>query len=325
MGTAADAEDNGVDCNHEPLDFSLGHLALLHHLEHYMAKSPGSQLFPDEKHSGSFLETIFRAAVSAQYLIDELLAFSALHLSTLAPDVSARERYSRQASQLQTRALMRFNSSRQEVGDGNCMAMFLFSSLLGMHIFFDAFVSRSEPTQVIDKLVQYFNIHRGVRCITQQAWRSILQTEVCVIVGQFERLDQAKSQQERADEDLDKLGSLFAAAEHHLSTTSLQACREAVESLRWALGQHKALPWPYSIHVILSWPVKASIEYVELLRQRCPEALLILAHWAVLLHYGREFWLFNDAGRFLVESISGYLGSYWDEWMEWPKGMVNVA
>jgi hypothetical protein len=77
--------------------------------------------------------------------------------------------------------------------------------------------------------------------------------------------------------------------------------------------------------LVFAWPILVSPDYVELLRQQQAEALIILAHYAVLLHRGRGLWLVGEGGRFLIESICGNLGSIWQEWLEIPKAALRES
>ena len=63
----------------------------------------------------------------------------------------------------------------------------------------------------------------------------------------------------------------------------------------------------------LFWPVVVPDGFVDMLVNRRPEALVLLAHFAALLHSCRDLWIVGDGGRFMVESISQYLGSEWAE------------
>ena len=75
--------------------------------------------------------------------------------------------------------------------------------------------------------------------------------------------------------------------------------------------------------MVLGWPILVSPKYVELLRQLHPESLIILAHYAVLLHRGRDLWLIGEGGQFIIESICGSLGSNWEEWLAFPKAALR--
>ena len=69
---------------------------------------------------------------------------------------------------------------------------------------------------------------------------------------------------------------------------------------------------------VIAWPVMIPEEYIHALHMRRPEALVILAHYAVLLHKYRQLWIFGDGGRFLIESICDFFGADWEGWLEWP-------
>lgn len=73
---------------------------------------------------------------------------------------------------------------------------------------------------------------------------------------------------------------------------------------------------------ITRWPVTIPVGYIELLAQRRPEALVVLAHWAVLLIHHRELWFVGNSGVFIIESVSKHLGRYWEPWLEWPRSQL---
>jgi hypothetical protein len=66
-------------------------------------------------------------------------------------------------------------------------------------------------------------------------------------------------------------------------------------------------------------------KFTDLLAQRRPEAIAIMGHWAVLLHYTRTLWHVADSGSHLLQSISGYLGQGWEHWLSWPLSVVTAS
>lgn len=82
----------------------------------------------------------FNACLQAPYLFHQVLAFSARHLAFLHPERSAS--YLHQAIALQTRAVSIFNATSPEVDQSNCVAILLFSSVLGHHILADTLTKR---------------------------------------------------------------------------------------------------------------------------------------------------------------------------------------
>lgn len=307
--------------------YDLAHLGLLHHLETEMLKHDDAALFlPNREYQTASVDTLIRTAMSEMYLMDELLALSALHLSTLAPDAAEKQRCCHQAAQLQTRALTRFNMARPAVNEDNCTAMFLFAGLLGLHTLFDATSFHSDFSQFLDKLIHFLSLHRGVRAVTRQSWHIISKTEIRHIVDPMSDVDAMDpSLVEPAATECDVLMDHLVASSDSLGSMAFNACREAVQWLQWVTKQRRTLRRPLQTHVTLAWPVLIPFDFLQMLRQRRPEALVILAHWAVFLHYDREFWVFSDSGRVLIESTSKYLGSYWDDWMAWPNEVLEAT
>ncbi|KAI0469485.1 hypothetical protein F4859DRAFT_505443 [Xylaria cf. heliscus] len=72
-----------------------------------------------------------------------------------------------------------------------------------------------------------------------------------------------------------------------------------------------------------AWPIILPAAFLDLLKQRRPEALVIVARYAVLMHYSRDIWIFGNGGRLLVRSISQYLGTFWAQWLVWPNEEIS--
>ncbi|XDG07065.1 hypothetical protein ABKA04_006680 [Annulohypoxylon sp. FPYF3050] len=288
--------------------FDMRHLVLLHHLESLCMTASISMPNISADDFKRCSEAIFKSAVSASYLMHELLAFSALHLSTLQSDAAEKAEYLQQAAELQTRALALFNAVKPSVRNENCLALFIFTSAIGMHTLFDAVASLADSTGFLDKITRYLKLHRGVGAITYQSWHTLRYSEIRYIIDAIEAGDELYHQNlGNADNECDKLMSLV----------------QATQALHWVFGMRRNISEPYLTHITLSWPIRISSEFVELVEQRQPIALIILAHWAVLLHIDRDFWVFGDAGRRIIASLLTHLGSYWDEWLDLPRSILS--
>jgi hypothetical protein len=107
---------------------------------------------------------------------------------------------------------------------------------------------------------------------------------------------------------------------------SEQACREAVGNLHlvyqseWSIGE--IVP-EKAYGLIWTWPILLSSVFTNLLMKRSPEALIILCHYAVLLHRRRHIWLVRNAGQMLISEITRFLGTYWLHWLDWPNEMLS--
>lgn len=130
--------------------------------------------------------------------------------------------------------------------------------------------------------------------------------------------------QEQATFITDRLHGLLRDAD--MGPESEQACREAVETLQLVYQSESSTEGPSSEKApgsIWTWPVLLSAVFADLLMKRRPEALIILCHYAVLLHRRRRIWLVRNAGQMLISEITRFLGTYWLDWLDWPNQMLQ--
>lgn len=299
------------------------HLELLHHFEHELTKIPA--LAGPE--AGPVLELAVREGFVTPYLMDELLALSAAHKSTLVTGNSqhgAASSYRTEAMRLQTRALERLKAAQAEssVSGGNGTALFLFSTFLGQHVLFDVFSSpRADIAAVLERFTHCLNLHRGIRTIAGNSWPQ-LSAQI------LPRKETAAAGIPRGTECATLMDLLLTKSQ--MAGPSWQVCRDTVEVLQEMFDSVRATTTGSDgrntasrrIIVVYEWPVRLPVGYVELLEQRRPEALIILAYYGVLLHRARNYWAVSDAGEYLIRAITRHLGAYWADWLKWPNSVL---
>ncbi|KAI1348972.1 hypothetical protein F5Y01DRAFT_306352 [Xylaria sp. FL0043] len=74
---------------------------------------------------------------------------------------------------------------------------------------------------------------------------------------------------------------------------------------------------------LIQWPVVVPTEFINLVEERRPEALIVIAYYAVLMHDTKGYWVSGDAGAFIIRSITHFLGNHWAEWLRWPNEILN--
>lgn len=273
------------------------------------------------------MQVMMPAVLAVPYVMYQILALSALHMSHTNP--SKADFHREEATALQIQALSLFNESGSEVTAETCAPMLIFSSFLGLHTLAEAVTaSRTDGIGFLDRFVTYLELHRGVRVVTGQAWKLLTQSSVSSVISSAERVMSAapsQQSQEQATVVADRLNRLLDSAD--MSTNSEQACRDAVSRLK-LVYQYELLPRQIpagepSTSVIWAWPVMLSGVFTKLLMERRPEGLIILCYYAVLLHQRRQIWIVGDAGRVLIEELTRSLGTYWREYLEWPNQMLE--
>ncbi|TEY86386.1 hypothetical protein BOTCAL_0009g00130 [Botryotinia calthae] len=262
---------------------------------------------------------IIKYAYAAPFLMYELLACSALHLSIIRPDKF--QFYHDESSALQEQSMKMFNESVQEVHDDNLIPAFMYSGVLGLHFFADTFsVPGSDLNQFIDKLVQAIKLMRGVRVCFTGWWGVLMESEIRDII------QYGDGGMEHTDDFVDHLLVLQTKLPEipGIEEAEIGVLLEAVRQLRWVyvsslFNIQNGTPSP---GMITSWPVTLPVEFADLIDQRRPGALIVLAQFSIILHVCRDFWAVGNAGKFLFTVVETYLGRDWESWLEWPKSKV---
>jgi hypothetical protein len=258
-------------------------------------------------------------AQTSPYLMHQLLALSALHLSTTA--TATRDFYYSYATGLQGRALALFNENNPvlEVTPANCVAVFLFSSLLGVQMLCDVLrYQRASLEAFVGGFTNFLTVFRGVSAVLSESRKPLPDAELHCHLNLNEALEQAKRMK---GSDYDTLQEFLKDSDADALAKADYA--ESISVLQQVLDVGRMTPNIHiSISVILGWPLYIPTGYIELLRQQRPEALIVLAHYAALLHRGHNLWVIGDGGRFIVESINQVLEPKWHEWLKFPIAQI---
>lgn len=74
---------------------------------------------------------------------------------------------------------------------------------------------------------------------------------------------------------------------------------------------------------VMGWLYRLPDEYIRLLEQKEPCALVILAAWSILLHYMRPVWYMRDWDVHIIHGIFHALHDDWKDWVSWPLKRIE--
>lgn len=81
-----------------------------------------------------------------------------------------------------------------------------------------------------------------------------------------------------------------------------------------------------NLDVLRAWPILNSVEFVDLLSDWHPGALILLAHYCIVLHrVGESSWYFEGRAASLLSTILRRLDVVWHQYIEWPSSEVGVS
>ncbi|PNY26509.1 Sterol uptake control protein 2 [Tolypocladium capitatum] len=299
-------------------------LRLLHHF----TTSTSKTLFTNSPTT----EDIWKRAVPQMafdgrgYLMDAILSVAALHLRYQNPDDKALVRASHAYA---ASTLAEYCASLERgITEDNAEALFLTATLIAFQstasrvfIADDAGTDIADPTCPYTLPMPWFHAFQGVKTVVATSWQWIRNSDIVKAVVDSQPSFQLDLNPLGPNsffghllDDLDK--ELAVEPRNQIPPTS-QAYSHAVSVLNWA---HKNIHAPAT----LAFPASVSRRFVELVEEKRPRALVILACFFALLKRMSNVWWLDDVARREVMGLVTMFepGSSWWKHMEWP---VRIA
>lgn len=102
------------------------------------------------------------------------------------------------------------------------------------------------------------------------------------------------------------------------------AYKHAIYELRGAFAQANSTEEAMNANLVAhNFPFSVSDRFIEFVIQSRPPALVIMAHYCVLLQRIRSCSYSRDEGTKLLGVIQTRLGQEWQRLIEWPKRQVK--
>ncbi|KAF2639560.1 hypothetical protein P280DRAFT_518970 [Massarina eburnea CBS 473.64] len=253
------------------------------------------------------------------YLMHSVLAFSALHLSFV--DIKNRTRHSYVASKQHAQALMSFRTSVTEVTPYNGGAITVFSYLtavyqLGLPIVF-GFESIESPVSTFIDMLQ----------VLRQAWTAVGTVQTVVETGSLHDLLRPSGKKACNCIMHAKGGKVVSSLLYFLETSPVcepenrHVYREALHHWhRFFLSMPCKPPlWSHA----LVWPMTVPQAYFQLLLQKRPMALIIIANWIIGLYRAPNMW-FNAWAKEVTGDIWKISDDETRRALIWPAEVCGV-
>lgn len=333
--------------SHIGQEINIDHAELLIHFITKTSAAISPELGPDLL--SSFTQLTLDKALGTHCLLYEALAISARHLAHLRPD--RWDFYFRQAVQLQTRALEFFNATQctrngHSTGGSttinnialnptSCEATILFAAVLNRHLLADCLSNHEgDCIAFLDRFVRSTQLQRGIRAIYSKALPLLLQSPLAPMVrrgnarelhapalgAETERLVHLITMAPTLDAPTK---DVFRAAVHFLQVGFDDwEGRTAAAAAGATTRDQEELQTSNRFRVAFSWGLYVPDQFFDMLRQRRPEAVVVMGWYAVLLHYAREHWVIGNAAGFVLRSVLRFVGPEWTEWLQWPVDVL---
>ncbi|KAF4339194.1 sterol uptake control 2 [Fusarium beomiforme] len=243
------------------------------------------------------------------YLLHQVLSVSAFHLASLNPD---RPDYAICASQHQNNAIAGLRSAVSCITEESCVEIFLSSSLLSIGAFAGLGAQNAGHSPRIDDLLDVFFLTRGMSDILNSYEPTLKESRIAKLFVQKSEVGSTPL-----------LTAIISQLQQFVmpdgfDDTMIATCQGAIAStITWIGNTIGTTPTPDE-RIAMTWCLSVSSEFLDLIRQRQPVALGILAHYCVVLdRVGKSQWFMQNWGKPVLQDIRNELEPRWTTMLDW--------
>jgi hypothetical protein len=119
------------------------------------------------------------------------------------------------------------------------------------------------------------------------------------------------------DHELAKIVPILDSAPPHIALP----CKHALQELRreFSIPYCVARSWLSIKSACFIWAGVVNQPFLELVYDRCPQALIVMAHYCVMLKMVHTCWYLKGLGVTMLAEIEEELDNEWLPWIQWAK------
>ncbi|KAF7890273.1 hypothetical protein EAF00_008588 [Botryotinia globosa] len=313
---------------HMPQVYNIEALKLLHHYTTNVYDSL-STIIPQQK---VWQTSVVQIATRNDFLLRGILSLSALHIAL--DDCENPQIMVAEAAHHQNAALVEYRRliNTGDVSPESQRAAFLFSAFLAMcgFCFIRAdgkLLESNKGDRGIDEFLACANLVRGMFGLHTLWQQNIFCDELYATTRSGPPTNLYPDIGGDITMELRALSDLVTRCEAETCTKTSKICQDAVQQLLYSFEIIRKITVDRGstspITAGLMWPGVIPRDYLILLTQRNPLAVLILAYFGVLLHRLDSFWFFRGWGKHLVETSAYILGDSYADLLAFPKASVR--
>ncbi|PYH42218.1 uncharacterized protein BP01DRAFT_140046 [Aspergillus saccharolyticus JOP 1030-1] len=255
-------------------------------------------------------------ALSHPFLMHGLLALSAIHLARTRDEVK-RAAYVSIAVAHEHQALAFFREQLSDINASNAKAMFAFASVVVVYTFGFLHPSHApgtdDPWACINGILQVFTLARGVQQILDKATSTIRNSDWAALF-QLDDYDDVLPEDERLA--LDRLHEVNQVCKGQDPAHDLTTYEHAIENLADLMAAaHQGVT---SVRQACRWAMRLRTEFLQLLQEHQPLALVVVAYYCAILHRLRDVWFVDDWGIRVLKAIWQVLDDQWRPLLDQP-------
>jgi hypothetical protein len=266
----------------------------------------------------------YQTAFDNTYLLHAILALAALHLTRLEdPSHPSHADYLLLADVHHDAALRMFRATVGDIDQSNFKPVLMFAGALFPYSC-TASISATEDLDLsFGTFLSNLSLTRRVRPMVTGFYQEMKESELgALIPADIQGVDW-ESREAPTETELVQLRR-FADVVHHIYPPDIvDAYGYAIHILELTFEVAANSSMPPSDALLKIWMHFVSERFVELLSERQPGSLIILAHYAVMLRRSEHYWYLEGVAEQLLNIVDAFVPSEWRSWLDWPKVQIR--
>lgn len=263
------------------------------------------------------VESIWQAVVPREamrhpFLMHGILALSALHLA-VASDDDLRDQYIDVSKAHQRQAVVGLAKISGKLKPHHYNAAFTLSNIMMIFSFaLPEITGQTVSQSPVDEIHQVF-------LSTRKSGDVLSNVTDCVRNGELKMLLEYDTAQPKMP-DTSRLAIMsLAQLNANLARKDPHHEKDVYDTTIKHLGHSldKVSRGGETMIVAFQWIFQVPAKYIELFRKREPFALVILAHYAVIMHFLRRHWWMGEWSLKLIQEIGQHLDHNWRNSITW--------
>lgn len=275
----------------------------------------------------AFQYDFVRLGFSHHYLLNSILALAALQLFDKD---RTRSRWYIRATAHQHAALTRAGPRLQQLDESQQGALLGFAAFTTLYAVAEPILrpaprdSAPASFDPVAELIHAIKLGRSTTAFVQNNLASPPWAD-SMVVSKFSPF-QREPVDDTIEQRLPHLALLRDLVERHCEGQQKQACLHAVETLLASIAFLMDKPGdPQQMKHIWGWGNEVDSVLLDKCSARHPVALVILAHYGVLMSLNAGLWHLRNWPAALLKHIESLLDEEWHEGLSWPAQVISAA
>ncbi|KKK15809.1 hypothetical protein ARAM_001191 [Aspergillus rambellii] len=257
---------------------------------------------------------------SFHFVLRAILALAALHLAHLKPE--NRAHYVAEAEFHHNMALQMASAVLSNITEENAPAIYLFSTLTSI-------ISCAKPRlpddcwMIGDRDIEWLTLFRGTWFIIESAENAIKTSVLSPIF--INGIRRRRAREAKSTTNMSFLDDLRRLLKETVMDAKELACYlDAVDEMSKSFATIADVgPDNCQTADVFVWILETSEDYLRLLRERKPEALVIFSYFCVITKALEWAWWMQGLSTHLIEGIYRQLSEEHRCWLQWPMEQLG--